>query len=442
MPSTLTLERLTAALAGHAAAFRCQTTYQPAGGLGDKVFPPTYEGGKYATERRIDPATGNMSPCVLLDSVQSQANRMELALLAEHRAGRIELPLLTARFDDERLTRPFAINSLEAPHRVADALFRDCVIEGVTFRRSPVGAPLDQADLTNATSVFALCPTALVFGMWDSSGPRGGLGAKFQRAIVSEIVGYDAQAGIATGGKVDTIPIRTDNRIYQRAEIADDQPLWTLNPELAKIEKKKPVTVGKEGKPSNANLGGVTPDIAYARNQKQQIETDALTSEDGTPLFGPNDRPLTRQRIKGGFTISRAEQRTVLSLATLRRQHFPASGEIDFDAETDLKARTALAAIGLAAATFVRRDGDLRSRCQLVAQDRVQWELLDEPGTEPERFALPASAAVQLANDAITAARDCGLPWHGEISLTPTDELLELVIRSQQQVIEADTGSE
>jgi CRISPR-associated protein Csb1 len=39
--TTLTLDTLKAAVAGSAAAFRCVTEYQPAGGPGDKVFPPT-----------------------------------------------------------------------------------------------------------------------------------------------------------------------------------------------------------------------------------------------------------------------------------------------------------------------------------------------------------------------------------------------------------------
>src|SRR5256885_4461132 len=60
------------------AALRCRTCLQPDGGDGGKVFPPTYVGGVYAVEdRRID---GRVVRCVLLDSVQSQANRMEEVL--------------------------------------------------------------------------------------------------------------------------------------------------------------------------------------------------------------------------------------------------------------------------------------------------------------------------------------------------------------------------
>ena len=96
---TIDLQTLRSAVGSRAAAFRCITDYQPAGGSGDKVFPPTYAGGRYATEDRVNPDTGEVCQCVLLDSVQSQANRMELALLEEHRSGAIGLPLLATRFD-------------------------------------------------------------------------------------------------------------------------------------------------------------------------------------------------------------------------------------------------------------------------------------------------------------------------------------------------------
>src|SRR2546421_4303089 len=94
-----------------------------------KVFPPTYEGGKYATEaRRIN---GQEVPCVLLDSVPSQANRMELALQEAWEGGEIELPVVSSDFgrskeaaNDPNL-RGIKITSLQAPHRIADAILRD-----------------------------------------------------------------------------------------------------------------------------------------------------------------------------------------------------------------------------------------------------------------------------------------------------------------------------
>jgi hypothetical protein len=81
---TLTVDRLYSAVADKAAAVRIITRLGPAGGEGDKLFPPTYkhpdkDSSTYAIEtRRID---GREVKAVLLDSAASQANRMEEALL-------------------------------------------------------------------------------------------------------------------------------------------------------------------------------------------------------------------------------------------------------------------------------------------------------------------------------------------------------------------------
>ena len=73
------------------AALRCRTKLQPAGGEGDKVFPPTYAGAVYAVEERRVPGRDEAVRCVLMDSVQSQANRFEEALQDAVDEGRIEI---------------------------------------------------------------------------------------------------------------------------------------------------------------------------------------------------------------------------------------------------------------------------------------------------------------------------------------------------------------
>ncbi|HRX82917.1 MAG TPA: type I-U CRISPR-associated RAMP protein Csb1/Cas7u, partial [Pirellulaceae bacterium] len=171
----ISLQQLTEA-ARNAAAIRTRTTLQPAGGDGDKVFPPTYLGSKYAEEVRIDPETGAEVKCVLLDSVQSQANRMEDALQAAVDSEQISLPLLVVDFGEAELIDEVGrISSLQVPHRVADAILRDSTLGGEAFRSSEVGKRIDRVSVTNATPLFDVCPTALLFGMWDSTGPKGGL---------------------------------------------------------------------------------------------------------------------------------------------------------------------------------------------------------------------------------------------------------------------------
>ncbi|MCP9443142.1 MAG: type I-U CRISPR-associated protein Cas7, partial [Nitrospira sp.] len=100
MSEALSLETLQQAVRGSAAAFRCRRRLQPAGGEGDKVFPPTFAGAVYAVEQRRVPGREQPVTCVLLDSVQSQANRMELALQEALDAGKIELPVLVVDFTE------------------------------------------------------------------------------------------------------------------------------------------------------------------------------------------------------------------------------------------------------------------------------------------------------------------------------------------------------
>ena len=54
-----------------------------------------------------------MGRTVLLDSVQPQANRMELALLDSLERGKIDLPLVVTNFKAFDLDKPVRVTSLE-----------------------------------------------------------------------------------------------------------------------------------------------------------------------------------------------------------------------------------------------------------------------------------------------------------------------------------------
>jgi CRISPR-associated protein Csb1 len=399
----LTLKVIHDAVTGTASAFRRITQYQPAGGPGDKVFPPTYAGGKYATEKRRLPGSAEPVDCVLLDSVQSQANRMELALLQAWERGQIPLPVITVDFGKDTLPKPLRVTSLEAPHRVADALIRDSLFDKQPFRKSAVGKRLDDMDPCNATALFELCPTALIFGLWDSTGPRGGQGAKFQRALVSEIVGFEAVTGLKTSSRIDPAQIMLHaGPLYRTSDGG-----WTLDAKQAVKDKKEPVKFGKDGKPSEANHGNILPTIA-----------------------------------EGGVTISRAGQTTVLSLPALRRLRFPIKGKADV--RTDDAARTALAALAMCAATLIAEQGcDLRSRCQLHPVASSAWDLLDRPGEEPPSFGFSIDESVALLSNAVNAAKDAGLRWMDkELVLQASPQLVEIVRRSQELAAQTITAEE
>ncbi len=400
---TLSYDDLKTAVAGSAAAFRLTLKLEA---VSPKVFPPTYEGGKYATEDRN--INGQKIPCVLLDSVPSQANRMELALQDAIDGGLFQLPLVLVNFaavDNPGLPK---ITSLQAPHRIADAILRDSTIgEGKKppkFRESEIGKELDKLSTGYATPLLGYAPHCLVFGMWDSTGPRGGLGVKFARALVSEIIGVNAVKGCKTSSRIDPLNIRVNSGVLFAAKGGG----WTLDESNAQKEKSKAVKLGKDGKPSEANHGNVTPTIS-----------------------------------DGGFTIDYAEQTTVLSLPALRRLRFPAKSGEKSAPEGDNAARTYLAALGLLGATLAVEAGyDLRSRCLLRATNAVTWHLLGKPGDADKPFALDKIAAIELYNKALTAVQKAKLPVHlEEIVLTPSDDLVTLVKKSME-LAAAEAGTE
>jgi CRISPR-associated protein Csb1 len=409
MANNLTLDELQSAVAGTAAAFRCRRKLQPAGGPGDKVFPPTYAGAVYAVEeRRVSNADGTdeIVTCVLLDSVQSQANRMEEALQDAVDQRLIAIPVVEVRFPDESLLQPVGrVTSLEAPHRIADAILRDSLLDGTRFPESPEGRRMANVSLRHATALYELCPTALVFGMWDSTGPRGGLGAKFQRALVSELVGIGASFGTKTSSRIDPLQIRKEAGPVYRAERG---PIgWTLDENAAAKEGSKPAKI-KDGRPSQVNHGNVLPSLSEVSKE-------------------------TRGPLGGGVTISHAEQSVVLSLPALRRLQFPAD-DPGADGDRNVAARTTLAALALCASTLAMENGfDLRSRCLLWPDGPAEWELLNRPGEDPKRFVLDRPSSVALLNAAVERATAAGCRWRTEpLILTASAPLVDLVRKSQE----------
>lgn len=389
MSNKLDLSILRAAVSGSAAAFRCRRRLQPAGGAGDKVFPPTYSGGVYAVEHRRVQGRSEPVPSVLLDSVQSQVNRMEEALQAAVDSKTIKLPLMVVDFSKEKLPEPVGrLTSLQLPHRFADAILRDSEYGGKRFRESEPAKGLNTATPLNATSLFELCPTALLFGSWDSTGPKGGLGTKFERAIVSEAVGI----GAALSPDHKSRGIRKDPLEASRAVpiIKNGDQTWSV----AKDPKSKGVL-----RPSEVNHGSVPFDNANA-----------------------------------GVTIEYAEQTTTLSLIVLRRLRFPVAKPSPDQLGADVAARTVLAALGLYAATAAFESGmGLRSRCLLWPDEAMKWELLAKPGEKPVEFELTSTECLKLLNDTIAAAKTAGVTWREEeLVLKPGAELLKLVALSQE----------
>ena len=380
-------------------ALRSRIALQPAGGAGDKVFPPTYAvstGSKYATEERRLGEGDKVSTSVLLDSVASQANRAELALLEGHERGELSFPVPYVDFTaDEDLADLGKLTVLEAPHRLADAIFRDSLLDGTLFRLSDMGRAVTDATPRNAAALFRYSPTGLLFGMWDSTGPKGGLGSKFQRAYVSEIVGLDAKEGRKVSSRLDPLQIEREAANREIYEHRDSAQVWTMDPAEAVQDKGKPKAKG-EGRPSEINHGNIAP----------SIDGDA-----------------------GGVTISSAVHITVISLAALRRLRFAGHSRT---AET--AARTAVAALGVAAIAYQHEmDYDLRSRCLLIPEHSPRVELLGRDGSPAETVDLDQSAAADILQQAASYATAQGIGWEtDEIKMVPAPKLTDLIKRSRE----------
>ena len=135
------------------AALRRRQVLQPVGGKGDKIFPPTYPPSdeakranphappRHVYERRR--VNGTDTWCVLIDSVQSQANRLEDCLLGAIADG-IPIPHVEVDFTEAGLDGITKITSLDAPHRVYDAILRDSLYNGTPFMKSDIGQRLHQ----------------------------------------------------------------------------------------------------------------------------------------------------------------------------------------------------------------------------------------------------------------------------------------------------------
>jgi len=387
-------------LSGPYAAIRLTQRLRSSAGDGSKIFPPTFEGGVYCFERRR--INGASVPCVLLDSVASCANRQEESLASLVDAQKIEVPHFRTDFSDF----PYIgeVTTLTAPHRVFDAIFRDSELEGKAFSKHPLYAELSQANVQNATALFAHAPTALLFGAWDSTGSAGGLGNKFARAVVTEIIGVNVDRGETRGGvRVDPLAISSHVEIE-----LDKKGDWSPKGIVEKSGKKEGA---KATRPSEINHGNVLAKVEYENEDGQRVSK------------------------KGGVTCDYAVQYSVITLAGLRRLRFPLGGKRD--PRVDDAARAVLAALGLVALTSARERGyALRSRCDLVAEGVADFEILGQDGTATT-IGLDSGKAIGIYKEAIAIAKKAGLPWEAAPkTMKPQAKLAKLVTLSRETELE------
>ena len=422
------------------AALRRRQRLQPVGGVGDKIFPPTYppsDGAKRALGKKEAPPRhifevrrigGEYVWCVLVDSVQSQANRLEEALLDAISDG-VDIPY--AVVDLAEATKGFAedglkplpdVTSLDAPHRVYDAILRDSELDGKPFMESETGRALKAAKPNDATALLETSPTALLFGAWHSTGEGGGLGAKFPRCIVAEIIAVNtpvkeparAEAGFKVSEREAVLGFRTDPGSDKNYPVTAAQRTGSRIDPLG-ILRKVEVYKGASGWDTNQKDAG--------KGAKK-----VRPSEINHGNIAPSVQPL-------GVTCDYAEQTAVITFAGLRRLGFGGG-------EKEVAGRTYLAALGLLALTELDARGyALRSRCDLVCDGVAPLELVYADGSA-QALDITRETARKLYAQTLDAAQTAGFTFADEpLRLTPQEKLVE-IIRQSQGLALADEGGE
>jgi CRISPR-associated protein Csb1 len=155
----------------------------PVDGPDGVVFPATFAAGDgFPGGYNIDPTVGegqdkdgNPRNVCLIDSVGSQANRIEPLFAKENYAELIPQVLITA---GEKV-----VNLLEAGHRAGDAMIRCSGLQ------KDLQAAFKAVLMGDAEPFARLAPTSLVFGVWDSRDTQ----AKLPRLVASTIRAFDVR---------------------------------------------------------------------------------------------------------------------------------------------------------------------------------------------------------------------------------------------------------
>lgn len=209
----------------------------PVEGTDGVLFPATFAAGDgfpggYNID--TDPSGKNVA---LIDSVGSQANRIEPIFLEGEYAKLVPQVAVTA--GDK------TVSILEAGHRAGDALVR-CSSLGPTLK-----AAFQAVLKGDATELAKIAPTSLVFGVWDSRDTQ----AKLPRVMASTIRAFDVRR--LTRGAVYTPPL----------DYAEQQVFSEEEKQKAEGDNKNPLAKrGFVHVPASGSHGGVIADGGIRRD--------------------------------------------------------------------------------------------------------------------------------------------------------------------------------
>lgn len=163
-------------------------TLEPALGMDAEIFPPTFaKDGRERHPYNIDELRTDIAPSAakdgdivntcLIDSIGSQANRMETCFKKKPLSGLVPQIMVVAK--DQKA------NLLDIGHRIADAAVRFSELETEAH-----GAIVKLEKRGNALDLARLAPTSLVFGFWDSRETQFKFGRILSSVIRATNVSY------------------------------------------------------------------------------------------------------------------------------------------------------------------------------------------------------------------------------------------------------------
>ena len=376
--STITLQHLLDACSpGGASVLTSVTPLEPAAGPHASVAPAKFVSGSksvFAYERRF--WNGEAVTAVLIDSKQSQNNRLEAAVsaaIADEDPVLARTPRIELRFEDGQV-----YSDLDLPHRAFDGQIRAGTINGEPVTSVEEYRKLRDATVDHARPLPECSPMTLLLGGWDAS--RKSHQGRYRSILVGEIIGIladqdggaEANQSKRGGARIDPLGARIQLDRAGRKAIADAQ-----KEELSK--KTYDNSIGKNEKEGLARLGigGIPPSL-------EQL---------------------------GGVTCQAIIRSHVLSFAALRALRFDSPTP-----EGDVACRALLAALALNG--LARSDAELllRANCDLVETGPAVVTLDKRYGQKESFEPLSIDQAQELLSAAIDhAIQAANLTWDGSI---------------------------
>ena len=209
------MEAIDRMLEGDVLALHCRQLLEPVDGRDSPVYPPTYPAPQGRPHSHNTPYTVNRladgTQTAMLDSVPSQANRMERCFGWEGRL-RESVPVVAVQ-----VPRAPTACVADLGHRIADAAIRS------TALAAEIEAAFEAYAAGDFLPMVKLAPTALLYGAWDSRVTR----VKVPRLVRSEILAHDIDVCTRSAqfaGTFDQEELGFDSKEWKKASGAGFSP--------------------------------------------------------------------------------------------------------------------------------------------------------------------------------------------------------------------------